>query len=147
MPLRGGTTKQTRSVQRAIDKFAMLSLAILSNLLINLSRQINNIKHLNLIKMQHFPFKKLFFATTFFILPFAILESILALLNIVPVDFNNTPKTGWTGFMISILFFPFEAVMFSVLNWIVLNSGYWFYSLFFKSERDKTRTDIVSKPN
>jgi hypothetical protein len=99
------------------------------------------------ICMQHFPFKKLFFAIAFFMIPFTILESILALLNIVPVNFNNVSRIGLTGFIIPILFFPFMAVMFSGLSWIVLNSGYWFYSLFFKSEKDKTPTNIVSKPN
>jgi len=86
--------------------------------------------------MQNFPFKKIFFATTFFIIPFSILESFLAFFNVVPVDFNNSPRTGIFGFIIPILFIPFLGLMFSGLNWIVLNVGYWFYSLFFKSDKN-----------
>jgi hypothetical protein len=86
--------------------------------------------------MQTFPFKKILFATTFFIIPFSILESFLALFNVVPVNFNDAPRTGWIGFIIPLLFIPFIGFMFSALNWVVLNGGYWFYSLFFKSAKN-----------
>ena len=86
--------------------------------------------------MQTFPFKKIFFATTFFIIPFSILESFLALFNIVPVYFNNSPRIGVIGFIIPILFIPFLGIMFSGYNWVVLNGGYWFYSLFFKQDKN-----------
>ena len=86
--------------------------------------------------MPHFPFKKLFFAIALFMIPFTVLESILALFDIAPVNFNNVPRTGWVGFIIPILFFPFMAVILSGSNWVVLNGGYWFYSLFFKPEKD-----------
>jgi hypothetical protein len=91
--------------------------------------------------MQTFPFKKIFFATIFFMAQFSILESFLALFKIVPVDFNNNPTTGITGFIIPILFTPFLGVMFSGFNWIVLNGGYWFYSLFFKQDKAQTETN------
>jgi hypothetical protein len=86
--------------------------------------------------MQNFPFKKVFFATTFFIIPFSILASFLALFNVVPVEFNDSPRTGLFGFIIPILFIPFLGIMFGGLNWIVLNVGYWFYSLFFKPDKN-----------
>ena len=95
--------------------------------------------------MQTFPFKKIFFSTIFFIVPFSILESFFALFNVVPVNFNDVPRTGWVGFIIPILFIPFVGIMFSGLNWIVLNSGYWFYSLFFKPVEDKNQVDTMSK--
>jgi hypothetical protein len=88
------------------------------------------------IHMQNFPFKKMFFATTFFIIPFSILESFLALFTVVSVNFNDSPRTGWVGFIIPILFIPFLGFMFSGINWVVLNVGYWFYSLFFKSDKN-----------
>ena len=86
--------------------------------------------------MQNFPFKKIFFATVFFIIPFSILASFLALFKIIPVNFNDAPRVGWIGFIIPILFIPFMGIMLSAYHWIVLNVGYWFYSLFFKFKKN-----------
>jgi len=92
--------------------------------------------------MQHFPFKKILIATTFFIIPFSILAGFLALFNIVPIEFNNSPRTGWVGFVVPILFIPFMSIMLACMNWVVLNGGYWFYSLFLKSDKNSNRDTI-----
>ncbi len=72
---------------------------------------------------KHFSFKKIFWAIIFFMIPFTLLASFLALFNIVGVDFNGTLRYGIVGFIIPILFFPFMGIMFSGLCWIILNLG------------------------
>jgi hypothetical protein len=92
--------------------------------------------------MNTFPFKKLFFACIFCTIPFSILESFLALFKIVPVNFNNIPRTGLIGFIIPILFIPFLGTMFSGFSWLFLNLGYWFYGVTLKVFKKKDKANL-----
>ena len=80
--------------------------------------------------MKEFPFKKIFFATLFYVAPFSLLEAFLALFNVVPVNFNNKDVYGIEGFFIAIIFMPFIAIMLSGFTWFFLNFGFWLYTLF-----------------
>lgn len=82
--------------------------------------------------MKDFPFKKIFFATLFYVAPFSLLVAFLALFNLVPVNFNNKDTYGIFGFIISILFMPFIVIMLSGFTWIFLNFGNWLYKAFCK---------------
>ncbi|GAB2983510.1 hypothetical protein GCM10027049_20920 [Mucilaginibacter puniceus] len=72
-----------------------------------------------------FPFKKIFWAFVFLFTPVTILSSLLALFNVVPVDFNGTPRYGFEGFITPILYLPFAILMMSALIWLMLNFGNW----------------------
>ena len=78
----------------------------------------------------YFSFKKLFWSYTFCCIPFAILAGILALAHISPVYFNEVPTYGLKGFIIAILLIPFLGIIFSAVNWIFLNFGYFLYNKF-----------------
>ncbi|RZA04100.1 MAG: hypothetical protein EOP47_00040 [Sphingobacteriaceae bacterium] len=77
-----------------------------------------------------FPFKKIFWAIVFLFTPVTILSSLLAFFDIVPVDFNSTPRNGFEGFIIPILYLPFAVLMMSGLFWVTLNLGNWMHVKF-----------------
>jgi hypothetical protein len=79
-----------------------------------------------------FPFKKMFWSYTFCAIPFALLASILALFNVMPVYFNESPHYGIKGFIIPIVFIPFVGLLFSITNWLALNFGSILYNAFLK---------------
>ena len=88
-----------------------------------------------------FPFIKILWAFVFFMVPITLLESFLALFNLVTVDFNHVPRNGFMGFIIPILYFPFMAAMLSGLTWAVLNLGNWLHIGFLKLIKKKP-TDL-----
>jgi hypothetical protein len=77
-----------------------------------------------------FTFKKLFWAYTFAIIPFALLGGILSLFKILPVSFNGKDEYGWFGFIISVAGIPFFSTIMSCCNWIILNWGNLLYNEF-----------------
>ena len=81
---------------------------------------------------KYFSFKKLFWAYTICSIPFALLAGILAMLNIIPIYFNEAPHYGFKGFIITIIFIPFFGVIFGVTNWLALNFGILIYRSFSK---------------
>ncbi|TSD67870.1 hypothetical protein FFF34_010915 [Inquilinus sp. KBS0705] len=70
-----------------------------------------------------YKFKRLFLTYLFIIAPLSVLEGVLALFHLVPVNFNNTPTYGLKGFIIVIIFSPFILSMISGANWIGLQIG------------------------
>jgi len=86
---------------------------------------------------KYYSFKQLFWACLFFTIPFSFLESLLALFNLVPVDFNNIPRYGLIGFIIPILFIPFIGFLFGGFCWVALNFGTFLYNKFFKLIKKK----------
>jgi hypothetical protein len=79
-----------------------------------------------------YSFKRLFWSYTFCAIPFAILGSLLALFNIIPVEFNGSPRYGIQGFIILILYIPFFCLIFSSINWLALSFGGTLYDEFLK---------------
>jgi hypothetical protein len=77
-----------------------------------------------------FNFKKMFLACLFFALPFFAFAGFLALLEISPIEYNGKSYSGVKGFVISILNIPFFALVFSCMNWLVLNFGNFMYKSF-----------------
>ena len=80
-----------------------------------------------------YSFKRLFWSYTFCVIPFAILGSILAAFNIVPVEFNGSPRYGIEGFIIPILYIPFFGLIFGFFNWLTLSFGGMLYDEFLKA--------------
>ncbi|PSL24539.1 hypothetical protein [Chitinophaga ginsengisoli] len=78
---------------------------------------------------KRFPFKRLFFAYTFAILPFMLIVAVLSLLGITPIHANGKPFYGVQGFFIAILLIPFFGIIMGALNWIFLNLGDYLYSV------------------
>jgi len=77
-----------------------------------------------------FQFKKMFWAYVFGFTPFLLLCGILALFNVKAITFNGTPRYGIEGLVIAILFIPFFGLIFSVINWLILNLGNILYNKF-----------------
>jgi hypothetical protein len=89
------------------------------------------------MESKYFSFKKLFWASLFCVIPFSLLESFLALFNVVGVDFNGVLRYGIVGFIIPILFIPFIGFLFSGLCWLLLNFGNILYYRFLKLIKKK----------
>jgi hypothetical protein len=83
----------------------------------------------------YFSFNRLFWSYTFCFIPVAMLAGLLALFHVIPVYFNESPVYGIKGFVIAVLFIPFFGLLFSSMNWIVLNFGYFLYNMFLKIVR------------
>ena len=77
---------------------------------------------------KYFSLKKLFWSYVMCSIPFALLTGILALINVIPVYFNEIPYYGLKGFFITITFIPLIGVIFSLTNWLALNFGVLIYS-------------------
>jgi hypothetical protein len=85
------------------------------------------------MEREYFSFKKLFWSYTFCSIPLFLLAGFLALFHVIPVSFNDAPVYGLKGLLISILFIPFFGLVFSAINWLVLNFGYFLYNAFLKA--------------
>jgi len=79
----------------------------------------------------------MFWACTFAAIPFSILAAILALFNIVPVQFNGVDTYGWKATIIIILYLPFWSLIFGGLTWMVLNFGNLLHNEFLKLIKKK----------
>jgi len=86
---------------------------------------------------KRYSFKRLFWSYTFCALPFLLLAGMLALFNLMPIYFNDTPRYGIQGLMIAILFIPFFGLMFGIFNWLALTFGGFFYDLSIKLIKKK----------
>ncbi len=75
------------------------------------------------MNLNYFSFKKLFLAYTFGVMPFFVLSGMLSLFNIVPINFNDSPQYGFIGFLLSLISIPLFGLIFSILNWLLLNFG------------------------
>ena len=84
-----------------------------------------------------FPFKKIFWAHAFIIIPITLLSCLLALFDIVPIDFNNTPRYGFEGFIIPILFLPLTLFLPSGGTWLFLNIGNWLHEKFLNLTKEE----------
>ena len=60
---------------------------------------------------------------TFGYLPFLLIEVILTLLNVFPVNFNNQATYGITGAIVAICFAPFIIFFLAILTWLYLLWG------------------------
>lgn len=89
------------------------------------------------MEIKFYSFKKMFFSYLFCFIPFCLLGGLLSLFNVFPIYFNQTPYYGVTGLILSILLIPFFSVIFCSLNWLVLNAGYFLYSIFVKFVQTK----------
>ena len=81
---------------------------------------------------ESYSFKKLFWSYTFCFIPLALFAGLLALFHLSPVYFNESPVYGFKGFIIPVLFIPLFGLLFSTINWLVLNFGYYLYNIFLK---------------
>lgn len=84
-----------------------------------------------------YSFERLFWSYTFCFGPFAILASFFALFNVIPVEFNGSPRYGIQGFIIPILYSPFFGLIFSGINWLALSFGGMLYDAFLKTIKRK----------
>ena len=84
------------------------------------------------MKEKRFSFKRVFFAYIFATLPFFLLGSVLTLLNITPVTANGKEYHGIDGFLSFFVWMPFFCILFTILNWLVLNFGNYLYVKIFK---------------
>jgi hypothetical protein len=84
-----------------------------------------------------YSFKRLFWSYTFCAIPFSILAAFLALFNVMPVEFNGTPRYGIQGFIIPILYTPFFGLIFGGFNWLALSFGGMLYDAFLKAIKRK----------
>jgi hypothetical protein len=92
--------------------------------------------------MTHYSFKKLFLAYLFGYMPFGLLSAILSLAHVLPIQFNERPYYGISGFVISILIIPFFGFIFGVINWLYLNFGNFIYNYTWKVLKSgKNKTD------
>jgi len=86
---------------------------------------------------KYFPLKKMFWSYTFCAIPFALLAGFLALFNVMPVYFNESPHYGFKGFIIPIIFIPFIGFVFSITNWLALNFGTLLFNALLKITKKK----------
>lgn len=81
------------------------------------------------MKQNHYHFKPMFWAYTFFVTPFSLFEGTLALLNINPVTFIDKPRYGIVGFIIPLIYIPVLSFLIAALNWVILNIGSYIFTL------------------
>jgi hypothetical protein len=98
----------------------------------HLGRILETSKIFFIMDRNRYSFKTLFWSYTFFLIPLAFLEGLLALFHIEPVYFNELPVYGFKGFIIPILFIPFLGLIFGAFNWVMLNFGYFLYGIYLK---------------
>ncbi len=79
-----------------------------------------------------FSFKKLLLSYLIAGIPFAILFGSLVLFNVLPIEFNDTNHYGIKGFLITLIYIPFAGLLFTIINWGILNIGVFLYRLFSK---------------
>lgn len=82
------------------------------------------------MRNRYFSFKRLFWPYTFCVIPFALLFGFLALFHVIPFYFNELPFYGLKGLMVAVLTIPFCGIIFSVVNWVLLNFGEFLYRSF-----------------
>lgn len=71
-------------------------------------------------------FDYLFWNYFFCYIPFGIIVSILSLIGISPVKFNDQLYDGIFGFLISLVYIPMVAVILGFINWLFLYIGNFF---------------------
>lgn len=98
---------------------------------INFNKKCRNFG-LNLEAMKNLTFVKLFLYYTFSMIPFAILFAFLSLFHRFPIQFNDKPTYGVTGFIVCIAATPLWGFLLSGLSWVALFFGRWLYTLFLK---------------
>lgn len=77
-------------------------------------------------------YSKEFWVKTFigylaFSTPFMILSIILNLMGELPIDINGEPRYGVGASLLFLIYFPLMSFLFSILNWVIVMSGYWLY--------------------
>jgi hypothetical protein len=68
-------------------------------------------------------FKKLFITFLFGYIPLALLQIILNIMGVIPVNFNEEKIYGLKAILIIILFTPFIVLMISVFVWLYFIFG------------------------
>jgi hypothetical protein len=89
------------------------------------------------MKKNIFRLKNYFWPILFCAIPLSILSGFLAWFHVFPVHFNDTPTYGFKGFIVPVCFIPFWGLLFSVINWMTLNFGYFLYDSFLKAVKKK----------
>lgn len=74
-------------------------------------------------------FKRIFFVYLFGYIPFLVLEIILNLANIMPVNLNNKDVYGLEGVAVLVGFAPFVILLFSFMTWLNFSIGILFMRL------------------
>lgn len=80
------------------------------------------------MKQEYHSLKKFFLGFSLGFLPVAILIGLLSLLEIVPVNFNGKPYYGILGLIISVCMFAFISIVFSLMCFLILNTGIVIYN-------------------
>lgn len=68
-------------------------------------------------------FKWILVTFSFGYLPILLLQVVLTLLEILPVDFNNQATYGFKGALIIVLFSPFIVISMSICVWLYIFFG------------------------
>ena len=69
------------------------------------------------------PFRLFFWRFLFGYLPFGLLTSLMALLEVNPVIFNDEPVAGIKGFIIGTLMIPFIVLAITIMVWLLFVIG------------------------
>lgn len=77
-------------------------------------------------------FKKFFSRFFFGYLPFGLLISILALVDVSPIMFDEEPLSGIKGFLMGLLMIPFFTITLTVVVWLLYTFGDCIMKLLFK---------------
>jgi hypothetical protein len=83
-------------------------------------------------KKAYFRFKSLFWPYLYCFVPMAILAGGLALVHISPIYFNGTPRFGFDGLMVALLYSPFLTLIISGASWLSLNIGCLLYNIVYQ---------------
>ena len=73
-------------------------------------------------------FKLVFIGNAVVLIPFAVLCGFMGLFGMGTITWNDKPMTGIPGLIASPFIGAFMVVISSILGWIVLCLGLWFYS-------------------
>ncbi|KGO86456.1 hypothetical protein Q765_11295 [Flavobacterium rivuli WB 3.3-2 = DSM 21788] len=75
-------------------------------------------------------FKRIFVVYYFAYIPFLILQIILNVTEIIPVNYNDSKIYGIKAVVIMILFSPLVVFLFAVMTWINFNIGCFIMKIF-----------------